>query len=213
MKNNTLLAHKFLAWFILVLLLAGMAGLAGAADISTHSFNSGLNCYGVYRLPDTGQTVHYSTAAGDDSDYHPAAVQPKYTVYNGGVETSSYTVDNITGRMWVTNPNDVSGGQYVSNGNYTWEVAIAKCEGLSYAGYSDWRLPNIKELQSIVDYSRQNPSINTTYFLNTQNSAYWSSTTYMPVAASAWFVSFGVGDVVNNVKTNGLCVRCVRGGP
>ena len=213
MKNNTLLARKFLAWSILFLLLAGMAGLAGAADISTHSFNSGLNCYGVYRLPDTGQTVHYSTAAGDDSDYRPAAVQPKYTVYNGGVETSSYTVDNITGRMWVTNPNDFSGGQYVSSGTYTWEAAITKCEVLNYAGFADWRLPNIKELQSIVDYNRQNPSINMAYFLNTQNNYYWSSTTYVPSSIGAWDVFFNDGLMSYNNKTSSYYVRCVRAGP
>ena len=213
MKNNTQLMRNFFTWFFLFPLMSGAAGLAVAADISTHSFNSGLNCYGVYRLPDTGRTVHYSTAAGDDSDYRPAAVQPKYTVYYGGVETSSYTVDNVTGQMWVTNPNDLSGGQYVSSGTYTWEQAIAKCEGLTYAGYNDWRLPNIKELQSIVDYNRQSPSINITYFLNTQNSVYWSSTTYVPGSSYAWFVNLYDGSMGFNETINVNYVRCVRGGP
>ncbi|MCX5793466.1 MAG: DUF1566 domain-containing protein, partial [Elusimicrobia bacterium] len=87
-----------------------------------------------------------------------------FTIYNGaawgGTATSSVTVDNRTGLMWVTNPVDagISGGP-------DWEGQITLCEGLSYAGFADWRLPNIKELQSIVDYSRQNPAINTTYFL------------------------------------------------
>jgi len=213
MKNNILLARNFWAWFFLYLPLSGAAGLAMAANISTHSFNSGMNCYGVYKLPDTGQTVHYSTAAGDDSDYHPAAVQPSYTVYYGGVETSSYTADNVTGRMWVTNPNDLSGGQYVSSGTYTWEQAIAKCEALTYAGYSDWRLPNIKELQSIVDYSRQSPSINTAYFLNTQSNYYWSSTTYVPLTTYAWYVFFDNGYMGYSNKSNFYYVRCVRAGP
>lgn len=213
MKNNTLFKRSFLVSFFFFLLFPGSAGVAVAADISTHSFNSGLNCYGAYRLPDTGQTVRYSVAAGDDSDYHPAAVQPKYTVYYGGVETSSYTVDNVTGRMWVTNPNDLSSGQYVSSGTYTWGQAIARCEGLNYAGYSDWRLPNIKELMSIVDYNRQGPSINTAYFLNTQSNYYWSSTTYMPGSTGAWNVFFSNGYMDGNGKTNSYYVRCVRGGP
>ena len=198
-------------WSILtgVFLLPG-AALAG----SEHAFGQAAgNCGGVWRLPDTGQTVHYSTAPGDDSDYRPAAVQPKYTVYNGGVETSSYTVDNITGLMWVTNPGDMSGGQYVSSGTYTWENALNKCESLSYATYTDWRLPNIKELQSIVDYSRLNPSIDPAYFLNTLNSYYWSATTYVPATTSAWYVYFGPGTIYFNDKATAYFVRCVRGGP
>ena len=201
-----------IAWSILIgiLLLPGAAYAAG----SEHAFGRAAgNCGGVWRLPDTGQTVHYSTAAGDDSDYQPASVQPKYTVYNGGVETSSYTVDNVTGLMWVTNPNDLSGGQYVSSGTYTWENALTQCESLGYATYTDWRLPNNKEIQSIVDYSRQSPSINTTYFLNTQSTFYWSSTTYMPITANAWAMYFIDGNMNNTGKTGNYYVRCVRGGP
>jgi hypothetical protein len=129
------------------------------------------------------------------------------------VETSSYTVDNVTGRMWVTNPNDLSGGRYVSSGTYTWEQAIAKCEGLTYAGFADWRLPNIKEHQSIVDYSQQNPSINSAYFLNAQSNYYWSSTTYAPTPTAAWFVYFTDGYISYSNKANSYFVRCVRGGP
>jgi len=186
---------------------------APACAQSAHSFNSGMNCYGVWRLPDTGQTMHYSTAAGDDSNYRPLDVQPSYTVYYGGIETSSYTVDNITGLMWVTNPKDISAGQYVSSGTYIWEDAIAKCEGLSYAGYADWRLPNIKELESIIDYSRTSPSINAAYFLNTASSYYLSSTTYVQNTGFDWCVNFVYGNVTNCGKTStGYYVRCVRGG-
>lgn len=182
---------------------------AGSAEAgSVHGFGRAAgNCGGVWKLPDTGQTVHYSTAPGDDSDYQPAAIQPRYEVKNP-IGISSMTVDNVTGLSWVTNPNDAGMG-----GTYTWENAIITCEGLSYATYTDWRLPNNRELQSIADYSRQNPSINTTYFLNTQNNYYWSSTTYVPSTTNAWAVHFSGGNANYDVKTTTYYVRCVRGGP
>lgn len=188
------------------------AGFVVAADISTHSFNSGLNCYGAYRLPDTGQNISYTATVGEDHDYSPAAVQQRYTIYNP-VGVSSVTADNVTGLMWVTDPMTDAGFKGVQ----TWESALTSCtvtlNGMAYAGYSDWRLPNAKELQSIVDYGRQIPSINTTYFLNTQSNNYWSSTTSKPSTTGAWTVFFFDGTMLNFNKTFTYCVRCVRGGP
>jgi len=58
----------------------------------------------------------------------------------------------------------------------TWTAAITYCEGQILAGHTDWRLPTIKELKSIADMTKYDPSINTTYFPGTQSSYYWSST-------------------------------------
>ncbi len=184
------------------LLSAALAGGSYAADISTHTF---LNC----NLPDTGQAASYTATFGEDHDYQPTGSRPGYAIYNP-VGVSSVTVDNRTGLMWVTNPNDAGIG-----GTYTWENAITACETSVYAGHTDWRLPNIKELVSIVDYSRQSPSINTTYFLNTQSSYYWSSTTYAYMSSTtfAWDVTFLSGGMGSGGKTDVNFVRCVRGGP
>jgi hypothetical protein len=94
----------------------------------------------------------------------------------------------------------------------TWETAIAYCEGLSLAGQSDWRLPNVKELESITDDGRYNPSIDP-IFTGTKASYYWSSTTYASNVSHAWDVYFYFGDVVGGyVKSSYNYVRCVRGG-
>ena len=93
----------------------------------------------------------------------------------------------------------------------TWEDAITYCEGLTLAGWSDWRMPNIKELKSIVVNTRYNPAINPTYFPNTVSNFYYSSTTFVNNPDWIWGVNFIDGEVNTQPKT-GLYVRCVRGG-
>jgi len=115
--------------------------------------------------------------------------------------------DNATGLMWQ---------QATAPGTYIWEEALVYCEGLELAGYSDWRLPNRNELQSIVDYSTYSPSIDTTFFPGTEVSGYWSSTTDAYNTSCAWFVSFFHGNLRGNMpnfnKSNYSYVRAVRAG-
>ena len=161
--------------------------------------------YNAHELPDTGQEQSYTTVFGEDHDYQPAASQPSYNDNGDGT-----TTDNRTGLMWVNNGN--SEGCY-NGGTLKWEQALAFCEGLTYAGYSDWRLPNVRELESIVDAGESSPAINKTYFPNTAG-GYWTSTTYMPAYVTAWSVDFSAGFVTNDHKGNTAnYVRCVRGGP
>jgi hypothetical protein len=110
--------------------------------------------------------------------------------------------DKATGLMW----------QKQDNGNtYNWSSALAYCEGLTFATYSNWRVPNIKELRSIADTAKYGPSINSAYFPSTKTDYYWSSTTVASITSLAWTVSFNSGSVNNTVnKTLGSYVRCVR---
>jgi hypothetical protein len=95
--------------------------------------------------------------------------------------------------------------------------AIVNCEALNYggtgAGYTDWRLPNLKELVSIANYGVATaPAIDTTKFPNTQSYYYWSSSTYASGPTGAWYVYFYDGDTGSGLsKTSAYCVRCVRG--
>jgi hypothetical protein len=93
----------------------------------------------------------------------------------------------------------------------TWPQSLAYCEGLSWAGYSDWRLPNRNELQSIVDYSRRYPSIDTDAFPSTPNAAFWSSSS--PPDEGACYINFDLGVVYRSDKLNNNRIRCVRRGP
>ena len=110
--------------------------------------------------------------------------------------------DTSSGLMW----------QQASSGEMVWKPALSYCESLSVAGFNDWRLPNQRDLGSIVDYEIYNPTIDTDYFPNTVLSYYWSSSTYVNYSSAAWAVTFSDGYVSHNFTYNGSYVRCVRGG-
>jgi hypothetical protein len=112
--------------------------------------------------------------------------------------------DNVTGLLW----------QQGEPGPMRWDSALSYCEGLYLAGHSDWRLPNIKELESLTSDTRYNPAIDTNFFPSVIASAYWSSTTNAYVNPSnAWFVHFYDGHIFDYEKSlNHYYVRCVRGG-
>ena len=94
----------------------------------------------------------------------------------------------------------------------TWTEAINHCESLTFATHSDWRLPNIKELTSLVDDSKTSPAIDTNVFEHTTSTtAYWSSTTSAGTANYAWYVG-SRGNQERYLKSVSYYVRCVRVG-
>lgn len=93
--------------------------------------------------------------------------------------------------------------------NYNWEDAISHCENLTKKGFSDWRLPNINELETIIDDSLSSPALSGE-FSNVSNSKYWSSTTFIDTKTKAWHIDFNSAEMDHTNKTNTLNVRCVR---
>ncbi len=88
--------------------------------------------------------------------------------------------------------------------------AIDYCEALSLDG-GGWRLPEIKELSSIVDLRTYNPSVDLRYFPNTKlSSYYWSASRYAYVSSYAWNVNFSSGIVNPDADIYTITVRCVR---
>ena len=178
-----------------------------AGAVSVHAFNSGMNCYGEWKLPDasTGTT---SFGTGDDSAYRPVISSPSYT--NNGDGT---TTDNVTGLMWVSDPGSAL---------YTWQNALSSCavtmnSGSGFAGYTDWRLPNIRELVSIMSYTQlPGCAIDLAAFPGSQCATglyYWSSTTSVGTPTYAWAAYLLFGYIRDRPKTGSYNVRCVRGGP
>ena len=142
---------------------------------------------------------------GKTADYYVRAVRGVPIPDNNFIDNQDGTItDNSTGLMWQ---------KATAPGTYTWEQALTYCETLTLGGYSDWRLPTWKELHSIVDYTRGNPAIDTTYFPNTEWSYYWSSTTDASYTIYAWDVFFDErGNVYQYYKNTPIYVRAVRAG-
>ncbi len=167
-------------------------------------------------------TIYVSTTMGGQSTMfgvnfadgrikgYPSGNQKKYYVLycrgNAAYGTNSFTdngnetiTDNATDLMWMQNDNDTG---------VLWQNALSYAENFTYAGYSDWRLPDAKELQSLIDYDRSpattfsaaiNPVFNCTQITNEAGVAdygyYWSSTTFCSQTPangkSACYLSFG----------------------
>ncbi|PJZ48490.1 hypothetical protein CH362_14915 [Leptospira saintgironsiae] len=127
-----------------------------------------------------------------------------------GVENGTVT-DNVTGLTWQKCTNGLSGTSCNTGSatGSTWTTALASCNALTLAGKT-WRLPNINELRSIMDYSKANPSVDTIYFPGTLSNYYWSSTSYSPSPSNAWYVHFNRGLVSPfAAKSNSYFIRCV----
>jgi len=207
----------FKAGLGLFVVLACVYGLWLTLDSSGAKAFAANMTLGVARgLPQTGADpttyADYDEVSGEDG-------YPKNWGWSGThfTDNGDFTItDNATGLMWAQDPINDIGGAFASG--MAWSDAITNCNDLTFAGYSDWRLPNVKELQSIVNYGRANPSIGETTasqspWENTQSARYWSSTTHADSTTSAWLVVFYYGVVTNNLKTTATYyVRPVRAG-
>jgi len=117
--------------------------------------------------------------------------------------TTDTVFDTVTGLTWQRN---------ISPTQYTWANATTYCQNLNLGG-AVWRLPTIKELQSLVDIRASNPAIDLTAFPAAPAAGFWSSTQGVDPgapAANAWLVNFANGSTPALLLTNTARVRCVR---
>lgn len=129
--------------------------------------------------------------------------------------------DNVTGLIWEVKTSEGlrSGANLYTNwgdpknkadtGGY---VVAVNAQGL--CGASDWRLPTVDELQTLVDYGMAfpGPTLDTSYFPNTAGSAFWTSTPYAGLTNLAWYLSFGGGNVSSSNRSSTFPIRLVRVG-
>jgi hypothetical protein len=145
-------------------------------------------------------------SAGGTKKFHVRAVRDVVsptTVANAFTDNGNQTItDNLTQLVWQKNPRIDS---------MTWEDALQYADTFQLAGYTDWRLPNIKELQSINDEKRGSPSINKTYFPTAITGKYFSSTTLPNQTSKAWYLDTQYGITTYQYKTVKLNVVLVRG--
>jgi hypothetical protein len=174
--------------------------------------NYSLSCY-KSKVLKTGQTTSYVDY--DDGDYQTGEAR-SYTRDND----KEVVIDNVTGLMWQDNSEAKTVTKpWVTQANYnagkyndtSGDTAATYCSNLTLGSYEDWRLPTRKELLSIVDLGRFNPSLDPE-FLNFASSYYWSSTTNANNSGNAWFVNFFYGNQHYGTKYDDYYVRCVRAG-
>jgi hypothetical protein len=155
----------------------------------------------------TGQTILYR--AGDDGDLQKgvASPSPRFTDNGDGTVT-----DNLTGLMWAK-------AATLNQGRMTWNDAIDYVNNLTLGldGYgtsnTNWRLPNVKEYQSLIDFSNYKPALPTGHpFTIVPWYGYWSSSTYVNDTTYAWVVFIYNGDVASGDKTFTGYVWAVRSG-
>ena len=185
----------------------------------------------TYALVDTGQTSCYDdngeqiicpsageTFYGQDAQF--SGSQPSYTDNGDGTVT-----DNVTGLMWQQSPDTDGDGDIDADDKLTYDEAVAGAGTLTLGGYSDWRLPTIKELYSLINFSGVDPSgymdddtsglipfIDTVYFdfaygdndvgERVIDSQYASSNLYVDTSAGG--LLFGVNFADGRIKGYGL---------
>jgi hypothetical protein len=210
--------------FALAVLVAFVAtglflpGLIGAGDLeptdppdsTMHTlediYNKVANI-GTASVEETGQETSYAT--GDDGDYEVGVSWPvpRFTDNGDGTVT-----DNLTRLIWLKNANCFKARQ--------WAEALGDCNSLNdgECGLTDgtvegdWRLPNIKEVLCLVDFSQFNPPLPTgNPFTGVQSFFYWSSTTYAGDTNDAWGVVMDA-DLYIGDKESYYHVWPVRGG-
>jgi hypothetical protein len=161
-------------------------------------------------LMKTGQTLCYDAAGvtiacagtGQDGDLQTgvAGPSPRFTVDGTG-----YCVtDNLTGLMWTRNANWLAGAGAATTGTRTWQQALDYANALNICGFTDWRLPNRKELRSLINYNLVNnaSALNTPtgLFSNVQAEYYWSSSSNAASPGTACSVYMGGGGIAINGK-------------
>ncbi|MCF8039977.1 MAG: DUF1566 domain-containing protein [Desulfohalobiaceae bacterium] len=119
----------------------------------------------------------------------------------GSLEWSqSSWVDPLTGLEW----------QIKCKEAMTWHQARDYAAGLRLKGHADWRLPELRELESLLDRSVYRPEIRSEVPFQDRRS-FWTATTFAKDTDNAWIVMFEGAYVLSYLKQNRYAVRCVRG--
>jgi Protein of unknown function (DUF1566) len=193
---------------------------------------------GGHDLPASGQLTAYPSET-NDGIVGPVAVPDDGTLRFGAplryADNGDGTIsDLVTGLMWEKKSDD--GGLHDQDDIYVWSsenglqetiwdwLADVNAEGgTGFAGHSDWRIPNVRELASIVDYEQADPAVDPIFATGcapgcttatcscTSSFHYWTSTTQAETPLFAWVVVFGTGSVDPDQKISFRYVRAVRG--
>ncbi len=155
---------------------------------------------GAYQIPATGQRGTFMQ--GDDGDLEAGRPwpEPRFTVTG-----QDSVLDQLTGLTWTRGANQTNGGM-------DWEPAVAGARACTAGGFSDWRLPNRNELESLIDLGQYSPALPKGHpFTDVQSSYYWTSSTPANNEDHAWMIHLFIGFVTHDDKAGTHFVWYVRG--
>jgi len=197
----------------------------------------------AYPVPATGQVESYRARRDDDAP-GPVAVPDDGALRAGAPlgyrDNGDGTITDLTTELTWEKKCSGCGSLHDTADRYRWSGdgtaetvwdwldAVNAEGGTGFGGYSDWRIPNVTELMSIVDYGAAEPAVSEAFRGGlcegdcrdlgdprcscTERAEYWSSTTFPDFPAHAYAVFFELGLVNDRVKSRRLSVRAVRGG-
>jgi len=139
--------------------LVVVLALVGCGSDSTSTSTDDTTTVGMYKVVDTNQIKCFDSngdeltcsGSGQDAEYLTAAAA--YTNNADGTVT-----DNNTGLMWEQTADKDGDGVVLAADKLSQDAAVSYCEDLTLATYSDWRLPNIKTIYSLMDFTGRDPS-------------------------------------------------------
>ncbi len=175
-------------------------------SISGANFNAYDGSNPPAKLATTGQTTSY--VSGDDGALKKGTAWPntRYSDNQNGTVT-----DNLTGLIWMKNAACFTPTQWASALASANQLASGTCGLTDGSKAGDWRLPNIVELESLVDASASNPAITAgNPFTNVSTGIYWTSTSYYGGAAgspSAWTIRMSDGRYINDSGSSNLNLK------
>src|SRR5262245_58960470 len=202
----------------------GEIDLSDAVYLVSHLFLGGsapVPCRTALGLPQTGQSSCFARD-GTEVSCEDARCPGQDGFYAAGRPAEGRFIDNLdgtvtdtcTGLQWRQGRPDTNDDGLLTEADFlTWCRALSYCEDLVLAGHDDWRLPTLRELQSIVDYGRFNPAIDPIF--DAYSTLYWSSTSDASNPSDAWYVAFDTGRLLpeedlNDDKFVFAAVRAVR---
>ena len=125
-------------------------------------------------------------------------------LFGNFVKENGLVKDTQSGLLWQDDG-------HVESTEMIYSEAKGYCKNLVINSFDDWRLPNVDELESIVDRSRYKPALQRGFYFGSSEN-YWSATLFAGDEDRAWDINFKSGVVEHNRHSYDYFVRCVRGG-
>lgn len=209
----------------------GFGGVALTADASIVLSDGGIRfpdgtvqstaaVTGWAPVPDTGQSTCWDAAGspiacagtGQDGELQAGVAwpTPRFTLNGDGTVT-----DNLTGLIWLQDANCIGGEQWI---NAPGEVDLLNdgsvtCTNYAAGTFDDWRVPNIRELSSLIDYGQHGPALPAGHpFVGVQLDYYWTSTTDVSSTVYGWSIDLDSALIAAIFKAGFYYVWPVRGG-